>query len=605
MLPRKYQQEAIAAVIARFDAGDQRTMIVAATGTGKTVTFSHVANHYLPNGRVMVLAHRSELIDQASDKLGKITNVLPSIEKANERSQEHSMHGKPSIVVSSIQTQISGSADKKRMHRFDPFEFSLVIVDECAHAPADSWRAVIDYYATNPNLKILGVTATPDRTDKLAMGTVFQSVAYTYDLPDAIDDGYLVPIHQRRVTIDGLDFSKCKTTAGDLNSGDLEEAMLFEKPLHGVAHATLEIACGLEEGSLESLKNLEDRSNRLASAMEAIDGRILKTLIFSVSVTHAERLAEIINRWLPESADFIHGGLTKDTRKAVLRRFRDGEIKFLVGCMVPTEGFDEPGIEMVVMGRPTKSRSLYAQMSGRGTRPIESIAAELGTLADALARRFCISSSEKPHVKILDFVGNSGRHKLVTTADILGGKYPEEVVNRAAEMSADESVDMMEALKTAKDELDRKKREAEEKKKLLEQQAKVRREAEAAKRAALVGTAKYTQQAVDPFNNYSPKIDRNETPPEHAHLKSSTVALLRRNKVPEYIMSRLDATAAGKLAQDIVARHAAGYCTFAQAALLQKKGYSKEETRTMTKEEASEAISIIAANNWHRPKGAA
>jgi superfamily II DNA or RNA helicase len=142
-------------------------------------------------------------------------------------------------VVSTIQTQIAGR--RGRMNRFDPFKFDLLVIDEAHHSTAGSYRKVIDYYRQNPNLKVLGVTATPDRADEEALGQVFESVAYDYEILDAINDGWLVPINQQMVTIDGLDFSAIRTTAGDLNGADLAKVMEAEKNLHGIVSATLEI----------------------------------------------------------------------------------------------------------------------------------------------------------------------------------------------------------------------------------------------------------------------------------------------------------------------------------------------------------------------------
>ncbi len=203
MKMRQYQERIIGNVRTKF-LTEQRTLIVAATGTGKTQMFSTIARDFLQTGkRVMVLCHRDELIQQACARLRVITGVVPAVEKADQWSDEEGMHGKPPLVVSSIQTQHRG-----RMSRFHPRDFGLVIADEAHHAVADSWSKVLNYYGDNPECKILGVTATPDRADGEMLGQMFQSVADIYTLTDAVEDGYLVPVRPLTIEIEGLDFSR-------------------------------------------------------------------------------------------------------------------------------------------------------------------------------------------------------------------------------------------------------------------------------------------------------------------------------------------------------------------------------------------------------------
>jgi superfamily II DNA or RNA helicase len=495
---REYQQNAINGIMSRFDAGDQRTMLVMATGTGKTQCFSFLAKmfHETKRGRTMVLTHRGELLDQACAKLYTVTGVRPDVEKAERWSTETGFaETKSPIVVASVQSLISGPVGDKRMQRFAPNEYGLLIIDETHHIASDSFSAVANYFTQNPNLKMLGVTATPDRLDKKDMGEHFQSVAFEYQLDDAINDGYLVPIRQRRVYIDGLDFSTCRTTAGDVNQGDLEEAMLFEAPLHGVAYATIEIACGLEKDSLRSIAEDPDAEQKFRDMIAGKKPK--KTLLFCVTVEHAERLSEIINRWIKDSSDTIHGGLLPDDRADVLKSFHDGEISFLTGVGVPLEGFDEPGIQLISMARPTKSRTVYTQAVGRGTRPADSIASYLGEMATAEDRRNMIALSEKSHVVVLDFVGNSGRHDLVCTADILGSKYDEAVIEAARGAALNGDVDMQEALEKAQEDFEKKKRESEERRKKQAEKRAVEMAAEAARRAQLRGVASYDINDVD------------------------------------------------------------------------------------------------------------
>jgi hypothetical protein len=218
--PRPYQQEAYSNAMADLNGKSQSSLVVMPTGTGKTVLFGLIARDW-PNGKVLVVAHREELIFQAADKIEQICGDRPDIEMADLRAGQNEIWTNSHVVITSVQTM----SRERRQSRFKPEEFGLVIIDEAHHAVATTYKKVLDYFGQNPNLKILGVTATPDRADEEALGQVFESVAYDYQIPNAVHDGWLVPIDQQFVYVEGLDLSACKTTAGDLNSGDLARIM--------------------------------------------------------------------------------------------------------------------------------------------------------------------------------------------------------------------------------------------------------------------------------------------------------------------------------------------------------------------------------------------
>ena len=435
---RPYQEEAVRETIAAVKAGDS-ALLVLATGCGKTVCFAAMIDELLreePGKIAVVLAHREELIRQAVDKIERLTCRQCAIEMGELTADIGQTFRRIDVVVSTIQTQNSGHPP--RMQRFNPEEVAVVIVDESHHAVSPSYRAVIDYYRAG-GAKLIGVTATPDRADEEALGQVFTAAPYVYDVADAIRDGWLVPIRQQMCKVTGLDYSQVRTTAGDLNAGDLSEVMEDEGTLQGIASATRQV--------------VGDR----------------KTLIFTVTVKEADRLAEILNRHQPGCAAAINGGTDKVERARLVRAFAEHKLQYLVNVGVFTEGFDDPGVECVVMARPTKSRSLYAQMLGRGTRPSEAVAGKLGEMETAEERRAAIANSDKPGVLVLDFVGNAGRHKLVTALDILGGKDsdPEaEAVRDRAQKLAEEAgeegraVDPEEIAEKAKEELEKEREEA-------------------------------------------------------------------------------------------------------------------------------------------------
>lgn len=582
---RCYQQEAVARI---FDAWGtaQSTLAVMATGTGKTILLAEVIRQR-PSGRAILLAHREELIWQGASKIEAVTGVKPDIEMAEYRARD-GLFSRCEVVISTIQTQGSGQDGEGRMTRFDPMDFSLLIIDEAHHAVAVSYRKVIDYYRQNPNLKVLGVTATPDRTDEQALGQIFQSVAFDYELVDAISDGFLVPVRQTAIEIDGLDYSSVHTTAGDLNGADLARVLQYEEPLQEMLQAMLECAMGMEPGTLDPLTGIKDEQlfrARFDPILQAHRPR--KTLVFAASVAHGERLAQIINRWIPSAARFVHGKTDKDERRIMLADYAAKAFPFLVNVGIATEGFDDPGIELVAMCRPTKSRALYAQMAGRGTRPLPGIVdhwndAGLYLPQEAAAhRRAAIAGSDKPFIEIIDFVGNAGRHKLITTADILGGKFADEVIAKAKSkaQSAGGPVDMKETLEEAQREL------AEER--------------EIAQRAKLRIKSLYSKRSVDPFavlhvEPYQEKGWNKGQPPSAAQL-----ACLEKFGVPTgQVTTR---TQASQLLDALITRRTQQRCTFKQAQKLTQYGYSPDASF----DQACQIMDALAANGWRRPDGSA
>lgn len=560
---RPYQHDAIDAVFDTFKSKNA-ALVVMPTGTGKTICFASAIERMQDkghaSGRCMVLAHREELIRQAVDKIEKVTGYKADIEMANNWATEDALTKRANVVVSSIQTQVAGK-NGGRMSRFDPADFALVIIDEAHHAPAKSYRKVIDYYRKNPKLKILGVTATPDRADEAALGQIFDEVAYVYEIAQAIEDGYLVPIKQRLVVVNGLDFSKIKTTAGDLNGKQLAAVMEAERALHEIATPTIELV-----GSR-------------------------KALVFCASVAHAELLCEIFNRHRQNCAKWVCGTTEKEKRRQTLRDYTAGRFQYLCNVGVFTEGFDEPSIECVVMARPTKSRALFTQMIGRGTRPLTGVVDDIeeGDLFDGdlatpdQARREAIAQSAKPFVEIIDFVGNCGHHKLVHTTDILGGNYSDKVINRAAKRAtkAGAPTDVLAGLELAKREIDK--------------EAERKRNRKIEQRKQVIGQATYTTRLNDPFSVLDIQPHRERGWEKGRPLSDRQLAFLKRNKIDA---ARMSYSNAGQLIGEIIRRQTRGECTHGQAKLLQRYDY---ETHGMTQKNASDLINILQQNKWKKP----
>ena len=333
-------------------------------------------------------------------------------------------------------------------------------MDEAHHATAATYRRVLDHFRGNPDLRVLGVTATPDRADEQALGQIFDSVAFDYEITDAITDAWLVPIEEQIVNVTGLDYSTVSTVAGDLNGGELARVLEEEKILHRMAGPSIEI----------------------------IGQR--RAIIFCASVKQAEQMSDILNRHRPGMAGWVCGATDKDDRRALLRRFRAHEVQVVCNCAVLTEGFDDPGVEVVVMGKPTKSRSLYAQMCGRAMRPLPAV---VDGLEYPEQRRDAIARSGKTSCLIVDFAGNAGRHKLITSADILGGDYSDEAIEAATRVARESGRAVQMAVVLEEEE-----KKAEEERKRAEE----RNAAEAARRAGLIAKARYQVRRINPFDAF-------------------------------------------------------------------------------------------------------
>jgi superfamily II DNA or RNA helicase len=549
---RIYQKEAFDNTIEVFKTASS-ALCVMATGLGKTYYGAHVVKHYAKTGRIMWLAHREELINQAQKAIGEITGEVPD----KEMGEDWANHGwlKTNTVVSSIQTQIAGR-EGGRMTQFKPEDFSLVVVDEGHHAISDSYGKVLDWYGQNKDLKILALTATPDRHDGKAMGKRFEVVAYKYDIKDGIDDGWLVPIEQQSVFVKGLDYSEIKTQMGDLNGKELAKVLEFEENLHAIAGPTVELT--------------KDK----------------KTLIFAASVVQGERLTEIINRHKPDSARFVCGTTPKETRRTMFADYAEKRFQYLVNVGVATEGFDDPGIQCVVLARPTKSRSLFTQMVGRGTRPLPGI---VDLYDDSIKRCEAIERSQKPAVEVIDFVGNAGRHKLMTTADILGGDYTQEVIDLAAKNASEKSAkegkpaDVATELQQAEHEMARNKR--------------AREEAEI--RDGLLFKPKYFTKKFNLFNvlDITPvqvQSWNKEKPPTQGQLD-----FLKRKGVN---VGDMGYTHARQAVKELKERQKQGRCTLKQARCLRKAGI---DSSSITFEYAGklmgELVSEVGKRKWAVP----
>jgi superfamily II DNA or RNA helicase len=312
---RPYQHEAVESILEHL--GDYRSTAAAMpTGAGKTIVFCEVAKQLAC--RTLILAHRDELVTQAAAKLANI-GICAAIEQAECRASLSDDY-----VVASVQ-----SLQRERLHRFPSDHFGLIVIDECHHTPAQSYRNILNHF---PHAYVLGVSATFQRLDELGYDGIFDSIAYEITIKQLVEAGYLSPIRAKTLPIK-IDLRKVKKIAGDFNQAQLAEAIGQE----------------LERATDAVVEHIGER----------------RTLAFLPSVNHAQVFAQLCEERGINSS-YVTGGCSDREKK--VSRFLSGETQLLANCMLLTEGFDSPACDCVVMLRPTQSEALYTQMVGRGTR---------------------------------------------------------------------------------------------------------------------------------------------------------------------------------------------------------------------------------------------
>lgn len=514
---RKYQEEAKSAILAEWDRGVDKTLLVLPTGTGKTIIFSKLIEERVAEGdRVLVLAHRGELLDQAADKLLLSTGLRCAVEKA----QDTSLDSWYRVVVGSVQTLMR----EKRLEQFMPDHFGAIIVDEAHHAISDSYQRVLQYF---DKAKVLGVTATPDRGDLRDLGTYFDSLAYEYTLPQAIRDGYLSPIKALTIPLK-IDITGVKQSAGDYSAGELGTAL--DPYLEAIAD--------------EMVKVCMDR----------------KTIVFLPLIKTCQKFRDIL-----ESRGFRAAEVNGDSqdRAQILQDFADNKYNVLCNSMLLTEGYDQPDVDCIVMLRPTKIRSLYAQCVGRGTR----------------------IHPGKDHLLLPDFLWMTSRHDLCRPAALICEN--EEVARKMTENLEKEPgalVDIEEAAELAAQDVVAQREEA---------LAKALEEMKHRKRK-LVDPLQFAMsiQAED-LSNYVPLFGMDMQPVD---AKQKTT-LEKMGIFPDEIES---AGHAEKLINRLNNRRVRGLTTPKQIRFLEGRGF--QHVGTWQFDQARKLIDRIAGNSWRIPQ---
>jgi superfamily II DNA or RNA helicase len=540
---RPYQQEALDGIQEQFSRHGA-TLAVMATGTGKTQVFAHLIKQRLALGRTMVIAHREELIDQAAKRIEQIVQCRVDVEMAEHHADSDEIwhNGKAPVVVASVQSLCSGT----RMQRFDPMQFATVIYDEAHHCCANTYRRVFEHFETNPSLKTLGVTATPDRHDEEALGQIFESVAYDYEIIDAVIDGWLVRPLCRTIKLQGLDLSGVRTTAGEFNAKDLAIELARNQNLEQIAAATIEHS--------ENRQTLVFADSLTESEyIRNDDGEVVEKI---VREGNAPKLTVMLNGHKKGSARLVHGGTNKDERRSIIDDYRANRFQYLVNVGVATEGFDAPDIACVVLGRPTKSRALCSQMIGRGTRPASAIADLLNTLPNDVARRQTIAESGKPNLLIVDFVDNTERHDLIHPADILGGRVSAAAVDEVSDRCQAMPVDLISELDLVDCEI-----------RHNDELARAARNREGVKARTLAKNK-------DPFAIYELSRRERRGWEQENPLLPEQREKLERWKIKHF--ENLNAAEANQIIDEVRSRARRGLCTLNMAKQLRRRGYDPD-----------------------------
>lgn len=513
---RPYQEEARRSVEDEWIKGSLRTLLVLPTGTGKTIVFAKITEDMVRQGnRVLILAHRGELLDQAADKIKRSIGLICSVEKA-DRSCLGEWYP---VTVGSVQSL----QQQKRLDKFPEDYFPVIIIDEAHHAISDGYQRVLQHFS---GAKVLGVTATPDRGDMRNLGQYFDTLAYEYTLPKAIKEGYLSPIQALTVPLK-LDISNVGQQNGDFKVGELGSAL---DPY-------------LEQIAVEMTRYCKDR----------------KTVVFLPLIRTSQKFRDILIDHGFRAAE-VNG--SSEDRAQVLQDFDQGKYDVLCNSMLLTEGWDCPSVDCIIVLRPTKVRSLYCQMVGRGTR----------------------LHPGKKNLLLIDFLWLIERHELYHPANLIC-EDPDVAKQLTKNLEDDpgRAVDLEEAEQTAAQDVVAQREEA-----LAKQLAEMQR-----RKKKLVDPLQFEMsiQAQD-LSGYVPAFGWEAAPPTQKQLDT----LEKYGICPDEIAN---SGKANKLIDRLAARRREGLTTPKQIRFLEGRGF--QHVGTWDFDSARKLIDRIAGNGWRVP----
>ena len=513
---RPYQKEAKKAVLSEWNKGVKSTLMVLPTGTGKTIVFASIIKNIVEKGgRCLILAHRGELLDQAADKLSQATGLGCALEKAESTAIDSWFQ----VVVGSVQTMM-------RKNRREGHYYSHIIIDEAHHAVSKSYTEILNDF---PDAKILGVTATADRGDKRSLAEVFDTLAYEYSLPDAIRSGFLVPIKALTLPLN-IDLNNIKMSVGDFNVSEVGTTL--DPYLDEIAD-----------------KIIEEASDR-------------KTVCFLPLIATSQKfLQKLLNRGV--NAREVNG--ESFDRAETLEWFdKAGPGAVLLNAMLLTEGWDCPSADCICVLRPTKIRSLYTQMVGRGTRLFPG----------------------KKDLLLLDFLWHSERHELCRPLHLIcdNPELTKEIGKILEEQSLNNAVDLLEAEEAAESAATEAREEA------LKKALKAQR----SKRRALVDPLQYETSIKGKIESYSPDLYnlKGLAPPTIKQLKFLENAGINPDEV-----STIEH--ASQLIELVNKRRALKLSTPKQIRFLENRGF--ENVGMWSFDAANKMITRTAANSWRTP----
>ena len=512
---RPYQQEAKDAVFSDWDKGIRRLLLVMPTGTGKTIVFAKVAEECVRRGhKVLILAHRSELLEQAADKLYRATGIRSAMEKAEESCRDKYTR----VVVGSVQTLMR----EKRLNSFNEDYFKTIIVDEAHHCVSDSYQKVLSHFG---GANVLGVTATPDRTDMVNLGKFFEKKSFEYTLTKAVREGYLCKIMAQTIPI-SIDMRSVSIQAGDFKASDIGDSL--EPYMERIAD--------------EMGKYCADR----------------QTVVFLPLISTSQRFRDILESRGFSAAE-VNGG--SSDRAEILKDFDSGKYNVLCNSMLLTEGWDCPSVDCIVVLRPTKSRSLYCQMVGRGTR----------------------IHPGKDHLLLLDFLWMTEKHELCHPCNLIceDEKVAEKMTRNLEEAGG--PVDLEEAEETASKDV------------VAERERSLKEKLEALKhrRKRLIDPLQFEMSiGAEDLAGYVPSFGWEAAPPTEKQKE----LLEKRGIDSESVECKGKAS---MIINRLLKRQEEGLATPKQIRLLERYGFP--HVGEWTFEAANRMIGIISDNGWIVP----
>lgn len=512
---RPYQEEAVKAIENEWESGNKKTLLVAATGTGKTCIFTKIMSDNVKKGRrELILAHRSELLEQAMEKIRSMTNIPCSLEKAGSKA------GDTPIVVGSVQSFIQD----KRLNEYDEDAFSDIIVDEAHHITSDSYQKILSHF---PNANVLGVTATPDRMDEKALAKYFDSKAYEYPMVKAINDHFLSPISVKTIPLK-IDIRSVRQQSGDFAARELSNVLTpyFEA--------------------------IADEMNKYCK------GRT--TLIFTPLIETSRKFEKI----LKENTSFriceING--KSPDREEKIKDIRAGKYDVIINSIMLSEGFDAPNIDCIINLRATRSKSLFQQMIGRGTR-------------------LCDETGKK-NLLILDFLWQTRTFDLLHPSSLIAES--EEVAKRMNILSRDGGeVDIFDLEERAKEDI------------VAQREAALAAQLEHMKKKATINPIQFAFSIRSmELLNYQPIYGWEKDPVT----EKQKTALTNFGFDMSIITTKGQASRLMSILMDRIKK---GLSTPKQIQTLEKRGF--KAVGCWTKDEASEMLDRLAKNRWRMPYG--